>query len=165
MWCRSCTTTHLCKGPCSHSIFGKSMRKLYLQLVAQCFYWLCNATICFGLNWRPTIKAETCCAEVDCKFYTSNIVVRKMCNINLGNGFYCSAIFRPGTHWAVYVPLTGFSRISHRCSHGQDLLHSGTEKKENVAVSSGSSVTAGLVGSVAECLIRVATDVKSQALH
>jgi len=46
----------------------------------------------------------------------------------------------------VYVPLTGFSRISRRCSDGQNLLHSGTEKKDNVAVSAGSSVTASVVG-------------------
>jgi hypothetical protein len=64
----------------------------------------------------------------------------------------------------MYVPLTGFSRISRRCSDGQNLLHSGTEKKDNVAVSAGSSVTASLVGSLTECLIRVAIDVKWQAL-
>jgi hypothetical protein len=64
----------------------------------------------------------------------------------------------------VYVRLTGFSRISHRSSDGQNLLHSGTEKKDNVAVSAGSSVTASVVGSLTECLIRVATDVKWQAL-
>ena len=45
-----------------------------------------------------------------------------------------------------------------------ELFHFGNEKKDNVAFSVGSSVTADLVGSVAECLIRVATDVKSQAL-
>jgi len=64
----------------------------------------------------------------------------------------------------MYVPLNGFSRISHRSSDGHNLLHSGTENKDNFAVSSESSVTASLVGSVAECLIRVATDVKSQVL-
>jgi hypothetical protein len=42
------------------------------------------------------------------------------------------------------------------------LLHSGTEKKDNVAVSAGSSVTASLVGSLTECLMRVAKDVKWQ---
>jgi len=45
-----------------------------------------------------------------------------------------------------------------------ELFHFEAEKKDNVAFSVGSSVTADLVGSVAECLIRVATDVKSQAL-
>jgi hypothetical protein len=42
--------------------------------------------------------------------------------------------------------------------------HSGTEKKDNVAFSAGSSVIASLVGSLTERLIRVATDVKLQAL-
>jgi hypothetical protein len=55
--------------------------------------------------------------------------------------------------------------ISHHCSDGQNLLHSGTEKKDNVAVSTGSSVTASVVGSLTECLICVATDVKWQALY
>jgi hypothetical protein len=64
----------------------------------------------------------------------------------------------------MYLPLTGFSRISHRCSDGQNLLHCGTEKTDSVAVSAVSSVTAGLVGSLTECLILVATDVKWQAL-
>jgi hypothetical protein len=58
----------------------------------------------------------------------------------------------------MYVPITGFYRVSHRCSDGQNLLHSGTEKKDNVAFSAERSVTASLVGGVAECLIRVATD-------
>jgi hypothetical protein len=62
------------------------------------------------------------------------------------------------------VPLAGFSRISHRCSDGQNLLHCGTEKTDSVAVSAESSVTAGLVGGLTECLMRVATDVKWQAL-
>jgi hypothetical protein len=64
----------------------------------------------------------------------------------------------------VYDTLTGFSRISHRCSDGQNLLHFGTEEKDNIAVSAESSVAASLVGSLTECLIRVATDVKWQAL-
>ena len=55
--------------------------------------------------------------------------------------------------------------IKHRCSDGQNLLHSGTEKKDNIALSAERSVTASLVGTVAECLIGVATDVKLQALH
>jgi len=65
----------------------------------------------------------------------------------------------------MYVPLTGFPMIKHRCSDGQNLLHSGTEKKDNIALSAERSVTASLVGTVAECLIGVATDVKLQALH
>jgi hypothetical protein len=64
----------------------------------------------------------------------------------------------------MYVPLTGFSRISQRCSDGQNLLHCGTEKTDNVTVSAESSVAAGLVGSLTERLMRVATDVKWQAL-
>jgi hypothetical protein len=43
-------------------------------------------------------------------------------------------------------------------------LHSGTEKKDNVAVSADGSVTARVVGSLTECSIRVTTDVKWQAL-
>jgi len=77
---------------------------------------------------------------------------------------YCSVSFRPGTHWALYLPLTGLSRISHRCSDGQNSLHFGTEEKDNIAVSAGSSVRASVVGSLTECLTRVATDVKWQAL-
>jgi type III secretory pathway component EscS len=53
---------------------------------------------------------------------------------------------------------------SQRRSDGQNLLHSGNEKKHKVEMSTGSSVTASLVGSLAGCLIRVATDVKWQAL-
>jgi hypothetical protein len=44
------------------------------------------------------------------------------------------------------------------------MLHPGTEKKDNVAISAGNSVTACAVGSLTECLIRVATYVKWQAL-
>jgi anaerobic ribonucleoside-triphosphate reductase len=43
-------------------------------------------------------------------------------------------------------------------------VHSGAEKKDNVTTSTGSSETASLVGSLTGCLIRVATDVKWQAL-
>ena len=60
----------------------------------------------------------------------------------------------------MYVLLTGFSRISHRCSDGQNLLRFRTEKKENIAVSAESSVTASLVGSLTEFLIRLVTYVK-----
>jgi hypothetical protein len=49
-------------------------------------------------------------------------------------------------------------------SDGQNLLNSGAEKKDNVTVSTGGSVTASFVGSLTGCLIRVATDVKWQAL-
>ena len=38
---------------------------------------------------------------------------------------------------------------SHPLFRRSELFHFGTEKKDNVAVSSGSSVTASLVGSVA----------------
>ena len=48
----------------------------------------------------------------------------------------------------MYVPLTGFSRISHRSSDRQNLLHSGTEKKYNIAVSAGSSVAPSVVCSL-----------------
>ena len=56
----------------------------------------------------------------------------------------------------MYVPLTGFSRISHRCSDGQNLLRFRTEKKDNVAFSAESSVTDSLVSSLTEFLIRLA---------
>jgi hypothetical protein len=45
------------------------------------------------------------------------------------------------------------------------MMHGQTQiKKDNVAFSAGGSVTASLVGSLTEFLIRVATDVKFQAL-
>jgi hypothetical protein len=86
---------------------------------------------------------------------TSPCVWQKACSRwTLRKRVYCPAAFRMGTHWEVYVPLTGFSRISHRSSDGQSLLHSGTEKKENV-ISKGSSVTASPVANLTECLIPV----------
>jgi len=48
----------------------------------------------------------------------------------------------------VYVPVTGLSRISHRSSDGQNLLHFGKEKKDSIAVPAGISVTSGVVSSL-----------------
>jgi len=48
----------------------------------------------------------------------------------------------------VYVPLTGFSRISHRYSDDLNLLHFGTEKKDNIEVSAGGSVAPNVVCSL-----------------
>jgi hypothetical protein len=64
----------------------------------------------------------------------------------------------------VNIQLAGSASASHRCSDRQKLPHSVTEKKDNVTVSTGGSVTASLVGSLTGCLIRVATDVMWQAL-